>query len=209
MILTRPAYHAAMPPISPPPPTATSSVSMSGSVLLDLEAERALAEQRLRLVEGVDWRARRFPHESLARRERVGVALAADDELGAVAADALGLGRRRDGGHENRRRRAEPHRRIGDRRAVIAARGRDDAGLRDRTSQQVGEGAARLERARMLQELELEVRRARRQAEIGHVGAQTGVRRICGRMTRSISAMRSGVMEVSADMAARGSRLED
>ena len=89
MILTRPAYQAAMPPISPPPPTATSSVSSSRRLLLELEPERALPEQRLDLVVGVDRQRARLGRPRLARRERVGVPLAADDELGAVVADPL------------------------------------------------------------------------------------------------------------------------
>ena len=39
---------------------------------------------------------------------------------------------------------------------MIAAGCRDDAGFRDLAGQQIGEGAARLERARVLQQLELE-----------------------------------------------------
>ena len=42
-----------MPPISPPPPTATSSVSRSGACASSSSAERALAQQRLVLIEGV------------------------------------------------------------------------------------------------------------------------------------------------------------
>ncbi len=49
--------------------------------------------------------------------------------------------------------------RIGDGHAVVAARRRDDAGLRNLAREQIGEGAARLERAGMLLELQLQAKR--------------------------------------------------
>jgi hypothetical protein len=52
---------------------------------------------------------------------------------------------------------------------MVAARGRDDAGRRHVPGQQVREGAARLERARMLEEFELERDRPGRQPEIGEI----------------------------------------
>ena len=62
-----PANHAAMPPINPPPPTATSSVSSVRRLLVELQPERALAEQRLDLVVGMDGSApARAAHASLA-----------------------------------------------------------------------------------------------------------------------------------------------
>ena len=76
---------------------------------LDLEPDRALAEQRLRLVVGVHRERAGSRDERLAGGERVGIDLAADHQLGAVAADALELGRRGDLGHEDRRAQAEPH----------------------------------------------------------------------------------------------------
>ncbi len=86
----------------------------------------------------------------------IGVALAADHQIGAIGADARDLGRRRHRRHEDLRRHAAAHRGVGDRGAVVAARRRDHAGRRHRAGQQIGEGTARLERARMLQLLELE-----------------------------------------------------
>src|SRR6185312_12398863 len=94
--------------------------------------------------------------EALARLERIGIALAADLELGAVAADLLDLRGRGDHGNENRGAHAELHRRIRDRRAVVAARCRDDARLRQAAREQAVERAARLERSGVLQVLELE-----------------------------------------------------
>ena len=58
--------------------------------------------------------------------------------------------------HEDRRLVAEPLRRIGDRRAMIAARRRRDAGRRNAAREQVVECAARLERAGVLEEFELQ-----------------------------------------------------
>ena len=61
---------------------------------------------------------------------------------------------------------AELHRRIRHRGAVVAAGGRDDAGGRRLSQQQIGEGAARLERAGVLEELELQRERDRADAEL-------------------------------------------
>ena len=136
---------------------------------LDLRAERRLSQQRLALVEGVHGQRARLSDIGLARRQRVGVALAGDDQVGAVGADA----RRASPGAKWTARRwlpgAESHRRVGDGGAVIPARGGDDARRRDGAREQVGERAARLERARVLEQLELGP-----QPEI----AQTELRRI-------------------------------
>ena len=50
---------------------------------------------------------------------------------------------------------------------MVAARGGDDAGRRHCAAQQIGEGAARLERTGVLQEFELEEEGAGLEAEIG------------------------------------------
>jgi hypothetical protein len=55
---------------------------------------------------------------------------------------------------------------------MIAAGSRHHAGGRGFAQQQVGKRAARLERARVLQHLQLEGQWARREAEVGHVGFQ-------------------------------------
>jgi hypothetical protein len=55
---------------------------------------------------------------------------------------------------------------------VVAARGRDDARWWHRSGQQVGEGAARLERSGMLQEFQLELGRAGRQAKVREVDVE-------------------------------------
>jgi hypothetical protein len=107
-----------------------------------------------------------------ARGQRIGIARARNDKLGAVTPDALDLGGRGDVGQKNRGGHAEPLRRIGDRRAMIAAGGRDHAGRGYLAQQQIGKGAARLERAGMLQQFQLESDRQRRQAEIGEIGGK-------------------------------------
>jgi hypothetical protein len=86
-----------------------------------------------------------------------------------VAADPPDLGRRRHRRHEDLRLDAERARREGHRGAVIAARSRRHAGRRDVAQQQVGEGAARFERAGMLQLLQLEDEAGARDAEVGAV----------------------------------------
>src|SRR5262245_912521 len=53
---------------------------------------------------------------------------------------------------------------------MVAAGGRDDAGLREAVGQQVRECAARLERTRMLKGLHLKAQPKRAQSEIGAVG---------------------------------------
>jgi hypothetical protein len=55
---------------------------------------------------------------------------------------------------------------------MIAAGGRDHAGRGYLAQQQVGERAARLERAGMLQHFQLEGHWRRRQAEIGEIGLE-------------------------------------
>ena len=163
--LTRPSYQAAMPPISPPPPTATSSVSMSGASP-PAPCRPCPAPARSRPGRRRGPASPRRGGVRFARGQGVGVALA-DDTSGAVAADALGLGRRGDAGHEDGGGDAQPVRGIGHGGAVIAARGRDHAGCRHLAQQQVREGSPRLERAGMLQQLQLEQPALRRQAEIG------------------------------------------
>ena len=137
-----------------------------GRLLLELEADAARAQHGLDLVEGVHGQRARLGDIGLARRQRLGVDLAADGQVGAVAADARDLGRRGDLRHEDARLVAEPHGRVGHRRAVIAAGRRGDAGGRHLAQQQIGERPARLEGARVLRELELQDRREAREPEV-------------------------------------------
>ncbi|MHC2740901.1 hypothetical protein ACVMFA_006688 [Bradyrhizobium liaoningense] len=141
-------------------------------VLLQLQSDAALAEQGFGLIVGMDGKRPGLRDMRLARGERIGVAAARDHKLCAISPDPLGLGRRGDVRHEDRGGNAEPLRRIGHGRAVIAAGRGDDTGLRHLPQQQVGEGAARLERSGMLQHLELEPEGRGRQAEIGKIGVK-------------------------------------
>ena len=57
---------------------------------------------------------------------------------------------------------------------MIAARRRDDAGFRYLAGQQIGEGAAGLERARVLQQFELEGERSGGQAQLAGIDLDRG-----------------------------------
>jgi hypothetical protein len=140
-----------------------------GDLLLELQADGTLTKQGLPLIEGVNRERTGLGGEDLAGAERVGIAVAADDELGAAIANPLNLRRRRDARHEDPGPDAEFHRRVRDRSSVIAARGGDNAGCRDVAHEQVRESAACLERARVLEQLELAAQAQRAQSEIGSI----------------------------------------
>src|SRR5581483_8598104 len=110
----------------------------------------------------------------LAGGQRLGIELAADDEVGAAAADARDLGGGGDLRHEDARPVPQLARRIGHRRAVIAARGGRDSRRRHPAAEQIGEGAAHLERARMLGELELEGEREVLETEVASAHGEDG-----------------------------------
>ena len=93
-----------MPPISPPPPTATEHGVEVRRLLRKLERRACPGPPCVStLIERVDrHRAGRLaPFD--ARRERLGVALADDRQVGAVQADAVDLGGRRHRRHEDAR----------------------------------------------------------------------------------------------------------
>jgi hypothetical protein len=92
----------------------------------------------------------------------------------AVGSDLLHLGGRADGRHEDPRGDLQRHRRVRDGGAVIAARGRDDAGLRDRSRQEIRECAARLEGAGALRQFQLQRDAVSWHAEIGAVDVDDG-----------------------------------
>ena len=125
-----------------------------------------MAQHGLHLVERVHGKRARLSDIGLARRQRLGVDLAPDRQVGAVAADARDLGRRGDFRHEDAYLVAELPCRVGHRRAVIAAGRGCNAGGRNLAHQQIGESAARLEGARVLRQLELEVQGAPGEAEV-------------------------------------------
>ena len=133
-----------------------------------------MAENRLDLIVGVDRQGTGLFGPSLARRERIGVTFAADHEVGTVIANALNLGGRGDARHEDLRRHAELARRIGDGSAVVPAGSGDHACARNLSREQIGEGAARLERSRMLQLLELQGDAERVEPEFGGIELDQG-----------------------------------
>ena len=138
-------------------------------LLIELQPERRLSEQRLRLIERVDLQRARSLRPPLACRERIGVAVAADLEVGAVRSDALDLGGGRDDRHEDFRRHLHRHRCERHRGAMIAARRRDDARRSNGPRQQMREGAAGLERPGALQLLQLQRDAGVRDPEIASV----------------------------------------
>ena len=101
-------------------------------LIFQLLAERALAEKRLGLIEGMHFERAGAGGEFLACGERFGIALAADDQLGALGTDARELRRRGHARHEDRRAYFKLPRRIGDGGAVIAAGGGDHSRRRNR-----------------------------------------------------------------------------
>ena len=96
---------------------------MSAALLGELQAERSLPEYGLVLVVGVNRHCAALLQPALACSERIGITFAFDDQVGAVLANARDLGWRRNARNVNFRRHLPLHRRVGDRRAVIAARG--------------------------------------------------------------------------------------
>jgi len=123
---------------------------------LQLEAQRALAEDGLLLVEGVDRKRLALLRPRLAGGQRLGVRLAADDQVGSVAPDPVDLRRGGDARDEDLRRKPQAPRGEGHRHPVVSAGRRDHPGRRNPAQGEIGEGASDLERPRVLQELELE-----------------------------------------------------
>jgi hypothetical protein len=118
------------------------------------------------LVERMDAHRARAGSPLLARGARVVVAVAGDDEIGAVAADALDLRGGRDGRNEDLRGNAQAHRGVRGGNAVIPAGCSNDSRLRHVAQEQVRECAAGFERAGMLEVLELEKERTVVEAEV-------------------------------------------
>src|SRR5581483_1214265 len=133
----------------------------AGFLLLDLASHGAGAQQRLELVERMHVQRTGIPAIVGAGVHGVRVALADHDEVGAVGTNPLDLRCGGDARNEDLRTNAPAHRRIRDRRAVIAARRGRDACRGNGAQYQVRERPARLERARNLQRFELQQRVAR------------------------------------------------
>src|SRR5581483_12435433 len=101
----------------------------------------------------------------LARFQCIRVAFSGDDQLRSQTSDLLLLGGCRDTRNEDLRAHAELASRQSNGDAVITSRSGYDTGRWQLAHQQVCEGAARLEGAAVLQQLELQSQHARRQPE--------------------------------------------
>ena len=152
----RPSYHAPMPPISPPPPIATSTVSASGTCS---ESSAPIVPWPA-TISGWSYAcitsAPLSSARAAARVERLVVVAVDDRDLGAERPDPVGLDLRRVRGHEDLGAVPERSRRVRDREPEVPARRRDDADVGNLGGQQLVERAPRLERARVLRELELQ-----------------------------------------------------
>ena len=147
----------ATPAQRPPPPIGTITASRSGACAAELEPERGGAEGRERAFEGVDEGAALRGLDLAHALERP-VHVLDQIDLGApppAGGHAGGVGRPR---HHDLRGRAEDPGRVADGDGVVARAHRGDpAGERGAVERQHdGQRAPRLERARVLEELELE-----------------------------------------------------
>ena len=90
-------------------------------MILEFQTNRALAQQRFHLFEGVDHERARLRCPLFARRQRVSVALAGHHQVCAVATNSLQLGWRRHFRNKDSCRIFQLHGGKRHRRAVIAA----------------------------------------------------------------------------------------
>jgi hypothetical protein len=135
-------------------------------LLLQLEADGALPQQRLDLLKSMD-RQRAAPRlVLLASGQRIGMAPACHHEPRATVTNRRDLGGRRDGWYVDRRRDAQPPCRKCDRHTMIATRGRDDPRRWHLAQQEIGERATCFKRARELQQVQLEHQRRGHQSEV-------------------------------------------
>ena len=128
-----------------------------------------MSEERLHLIEGVHGYGTSLCDARLAGGERVRIAVAADDQLRSGLPDPCDLRRRGDRRHEDPRSYPEALGGIGDGDAVVAARGRHDPCRGNLAHEEIRERAARLERSRALQLLELQDEPERGEAEVSCV----------------------------------------
>jgi hypothetical protein len=96
-----PWYHAAIPAIRPAAADRHEKRGDIACLLLKLQGNGTLTQQRLFLIEGVNGHGARFGHPGFARRKSVGVALSRDRELGAVSGYLLNFRGRGDVRGEN------------------------------------------------------------------------------------------------------------
>ena len=125
-------------------------------VLFELPSDRALAGQHVRMIIGMHLQRAGLRLAVARRSERVGIGRADLHHARAITRDARHLHHRRRLRNEDLRPGTQRTRGIGDRRTVVAAGCRDHPGRWKTRRQQPVERAARLEAARMLQELELQ-----------------------------------------------------
>ena len=184
----------ATPPISPPPPTGTTTH-------VDVRAPprrsraRPCRRRRARPDRRTDGRTSRRSRASSSRSRSNSVARSSwSDDLGAVAAHRVDLGARRVGRHHHRARHADHARRPRHRLRVVAGRDRDEparAPLGRRATARLVERAARLERAGLLEALALEVEPHAGALARGVREESTGVRWRCGAVRAAASRMAS------------------
>jgi hypothetical protein len=74
-----------MPPIRPPPPTATSKVSISAASASNSSFDSSLAEQGLDLIVGVNAQSAGLLDVSLACSQGIGIAFTFDDQGRSIA----------------------------------------------------------------------------------------------------------------------------
>ena len=147
-----------------------------GRGLEQLEPDRALAGDDGGIVVGVD------EGEPLLLLEPAGVSggvlepLAVQDHPGTVLARALDLGQRREARHDDRGRNAQALGMVGDTLGVVAGRHGDDAAgaLLRREAGELDQGTAGLERAGVLEVLQLEPDPCPGQARQGRRGDAGG-----------------------------------
>ena len=116
-----------MPAIKPPPPIATTRVSISGCSASISSATVPWPGDHRQVIERMDDGEAALLGELQAGDARVLEGVADEDDLGAEAARVLDLHARREARHDDRRRDAHALRVVGDGLGVVAGRDREHA----------------------------------------------------------------------------------
>ncbi len=127
-----------------------------GHLLREFGADRPLPGDHLGLVERVHDQRSGLLGSAVTRIERLVVVPVDHHDLGVEPADAFDLLLRRDRRHEDLGPVSEGVGREGDRQTEVPARCRDHAGVGDLGGEELAERASRLERARVLEQFELQ-----------------------------------------------------